>query len=91
MKDIDSNQPPNFSEDMDIYYQEIEKATFLAESELKDFKELIYLCSSINKKYTALLYCDKEHSYLYLFILRHAIDKAKENISYDEMFLNTKL
>ena len=82
MKDIDSNQPPNFSEDMDIYYQEIEKATFLAESELKDFKELIYLCSSINKKYTALLYCDKEHSYLYLFILRHAIDKAKENISY---------
>ena len=44
------NQLPNFSEEKDIYYQEIEKTTFLVESELKDFKELIYLCS--NKKRT---------------------------------------
>ena len=76
------NQLPNFSEEKDIYYQEIEKTTFLVESELKDFKELIYLCSNINRKYTALLYCDKEHTYLYLFILKHIIDTVKENVSY---------
>ena len=76
------NPLPNYSEEKDIYYQEIEKSTFLVESELKDFKELIYLNSNINKKYTALLYCDKEQSYLYLFILRHFIDTKKENISY---------
>ena len=76
------NNLPNYSEDKDIDYQEIEKTTFLIENELKDFKELIYLTSSINKKYTALLYCDKEQSYLYLFILRHKIEPKKENISY---------
>ena len=76
------NNLPNYSEEKDIDYQEIEKTTFLIENELKDFKELIYLTSSINKKYTALLYCDKEQSYLYLFILRHIIDSKKENISY---------
>ena len=73
---------PNYVEEKDIDYQEIEKTTFLIENELKDFKELIYLTSNISKKYTALLYCDKEHSYLYLFILRHFIDSVKENISY---------
>ena len=73
---------PNYVEEKDIDYQEIEKTTFLIENELKDFKELIYLTSNISKKYTALLYCDKEHSYLYLFILRHFIDPVKENISY---------
>ena len=43
---------------------------------------MVYLSSSINKKYTALLYCDKEHTYLYLFILKHIIDTVKENVSY---------
>ena len=76
------NQLPNYSEEKDIYYQEIEKTTFLAESELKDFKELVYLNSNINKKYTALLYCNQEQTYLYLFVLKHFIDKVKENISY---------
>ena len=76
------NQLPNYSEEKDIYYQEIEKTTFLAESELKDFKNLNYLCSNINKKYTAILYCSKDQSYLYLFVLKHFIDKVKENISY---------
>ena len=83
MKENENKNPlPNYSEEKDIYYQEIEKTTFLKESELKDFKELIYLSSNINHRYTALLYCDKEHSYLYLFIYRHIIDKIKENISY---------
>ena len=76
------NQLPSYPEEKDIYYKEIEKTTFLVESELKDFKELIYLNSSINNKYTALLYCDKEHFYLYLFVFRHFIDKVKENITY---------
>ena len=83
MKDIQyKNNPPKYSEEKDLHYQEIEKTTFLVESELKDFKELIYLNSSINKKYTALLYSDKEREYLYLFILRHIIDPIKENVSY---------
>ena len=34
---------PNYVEEKDIDYQEIEKTTFLIENELKDFKELIYL------------------------------------------------
>ena len=76
------NPISNYSDEKDIIHREIEKTTFLPESELKDFKELLYLCSNINKKYTALLYCDKDQSYLYLFILRHIIDTKKENISY---------
>ena len=73
----------------DINTEEMEKINFfLLESELKDFNNLIYLSSSINKKYTALLYREKDHSYLYLFILRHIIDKKKENIAYK---LKTKL
>ena len=83
MKENEHKNPlPNYSEEKDIYYQEIEKTTFLKESELKDFKELIYLSSNISHKYTALLYCDKEHTFLYLFIYRHIIDKIKENVSY---------
>ena len=43
MKENENKNPlPNYSEEKDIYYQEIEKTTFLKESELKDFKELIY-------------------------------------------------
>ena len=73
----------NFGKDFDLNSQEIEKTNFfLVESQLKDFSELVYLCSSINKKYTALLYREKDHSYLYLFILKHIINKPKENISY---------
>ena len=83
MIDIEpKNNLSNYPEEKDIDYQEIEKTTFLIENELKDFQELIYLTSSMNKKYTSLLYCDKEQSYLYLFILRHIIDPIKENISY---------
>ena len=75
------NKSRNFGKDFDS--QENEKINyFLRECELKDFSELIYLCSSINKKYTSLLYRDKDHSYLYLFVLRHNINKEKENISY---------
>ena len=73
----------NFGKEFDLNSQEIEKTNFfLVECQLKDFSELVYLCSSINKKYTALLYREKDHSYLYLFILKHIIDKTKENISY---------
>jgi len=73
----------NFGKDFDLNSQEIEKTNFfLVESQLKDFSELVYLCSSINKKYTALLYREKDHSYLYLFVLKHIINKPKENISY---------
>ena len=83
MNDIKyKNSSPKYDEEKDLRYQEIEKTTFLVESELKDFKELIYLNSSINKKYTALLYSDKGREYLYLFILRHIIDPVKENVSY---------
>ena len=57
---IDDNIKVN---DGNLKLIKIEKTTFLVESELKDFKELIYLCSNINRKYTALLYCDKEHTY----------------------------
>ena len=75
------NKSRNFGKDLDS--QETEKINyFLTECELKDFDELVYLCSSINKKYTALLYREKDHSYLYLFVFRHNIDKEKENISY---------
>jgi len=73
----------NFGKDFDLNSQEIEKTNFfLVESQLKDFSELVYLCSSINKKYTALLYREKDHTYLYLFVLKHIINKPKENISY---------
>ena len=78
-----------FGKSFDLNSQEIEKVNFfLLESELKDFNGLIYLSSSINKKYTALLYREKDHSYLYLFILRHIIDIKKENITYK---IKTKL
>ena len=83
------NKSRNFGKEFDLNSQEIEKTNyFLAECELKDFSELVYLSSSINKKYTALLYREKDHSYLYLFVLKHIIDKEKENISYK---IKTKL
>ena len=79
----------NFGKEFDLSSEEMEKTNyFLLEAELKDFNDLVYLCSSINKKYTALLYREKDHSYIYLFILRHSIDKTKENISYK---IKTKL
>ena len=63
------NNSRNFGKDFDLNSQEIEKTNFfLMEGELKDFNELIYLCSSINKKYTALLYREKVILiYIYLF------------------------
>ena len=89
MNELEIKNKSNFGKDFDLSSQEIEKTNFfLIESELKDFNELVYLCYSINKKYTALLYREKDHSYLYLFILKHIIDKTKENISYK---IKTKL
>ena len=83
------NKSRNFGKDFDLNSHEMEKINyFLMEGELKDFNELIYICSSINQKYTALLYRGKDHSYLYLFILKHIIDKERENITYK---IKTKL
>ena len=89
MNEQEIKNKSNFGKDFDLSAQEIEKTNFfLLESELKDFNELVYLCYSINKKYTALLYREKDHSFLYLFVLKHIIDTKKENISYK---IKTKL